>query len=1257
MNIICQNCQTKNHISSPQNSYYCIKCSETLIISVDNMVVFEKEIQDLRKGMTAEMNKFYASYEKEVNKISQLEKSFELFKGVWETSNPTSKIAAEVVLTNIPAVISEKITPEFTPEISDEQKQEEYIQKKAAEREKLEREQQAAIFMQEAREREELFAKIQQKEQEKLQRQEEIKQKAAYAKAQAKALEEETERQRLAAIPREPSVLEQVLVDVLVPFSQLRTMALKVITHYKKKNQLPVFFMAVGGIIALLLGFVFLMRYADNTFSEISKYVFSSATVAGLTIWGLRLNNNNSEFKEFGSAIVGLACALAYLVVYSITDSPILTVFNGAAIGFVLIFLVTVGTSYLSFRYETKVVAVISLLGGAFAPMYVTSINITIFYFIYLFILSITALFIGRAIKWNVMDTLAFVVVSVAISVVFYQIKPIIPVVQYTIVFLAFAYLFFYVAIFEKNLIPKETLESKNIVMLIGSAGFLVVNLFSLYNVAQELRTLGAIHLANALVFVVGFAIFRKTLSDNMATLFFVISGVFLGFAFPLLLERNVSGIFWALEAVALVYCGFLFNLPLVRKEGYLGLLAAMVKIASSIPQIMNNWELILWTDSYIQLLGLVAVLAILRTFFSHFKGKLVDIESLIADILLKTVAFLLLVCVWIAAYFYLQDRVYILSIIPLYVYVWWGKRSKTELIEILGLLHLFTISLGIIRAITEINNNWEQILWTEGYLQLIGLLIVSLGLRFFVHHSKSKILDVEVNIPKFLEHLIASLLIVCVWSGVYFYMREKTYILGVVGLYSYIFWGHRSKSFFIEILGLAHLILIGYGGYLSVLEVNNVIFALQTQLGKVAIGEIFASMWLLQLMYEKTAPTFKPVLGENLGANSDENSRENQDENKAENSFESLFTQSPTMSLVKLFREVFYLVVPLLVLSPVKRLYPMYLPVAIWASVAINYVLNLVVKRTALTWELYGLIGIGTYLLVFSDSPLEISAMSIAGGLLVLAGIFIHAKGYKDKNYFQAKESYIFTYLFYFIGICSYLIFIGLHGNPQGEFQENSIYTSGLFVVSAYFFALTIFSKDTFVPIKNNRSLAFRLGYLALLLGIILKTAIYVDTPNDRITFTVDTVIWLTMMVISILCLVKIIQPKLAAYPHKEEAIWVVDMIVMNLFITAVYALIIAAISPNWLGVWLSVVIIIHAMVLLFSSTKKRLKFYLRLSIAYFVGVILKLFFNDMTNFSIVQKIIVFMVIGAIMLGGAFLFMKIKNDVEEKEEELEEQD
>ena len=1121
MNITCQSCQTKNNISVYQNDYHCINCHEPLSISFNNMLVLENDITALRKSMTAEMNKFYDSYEGEVNKITKLEKNFELLKSVWETSKKSSKttpeIVAEVIPNIIPAVVTTKVLNEIPSQIADQ--------------EKIKRELEAANRVIQAQEREALFLKIQEKEQQKYKQQQKSKEQKAYAKTQA----QEAEKQRLAAINAEPNMVEEVLVEVLVPFSQLRTMTLKVINHYKEQNQLPVFFLVVGGIVALLLGFAFLMQYADSTFSEISKYVFSTSVVAGLIIWGLRLNNKESKFKEFGSAIVGLACALAYLVVYSVTDSPILTVFNNSAIGFILIFLVTVGTSFLSFRYETKVVAVISLLGGAFAPMYIDSINITIFYFIYLFVLCITAIFVGRAIKWKIMDTLSFVVASVAISIIFYQKEPLIPIVQYTMVFLAFAYLFFYVAIFERNFIPKETLVSKNIVMLIGSAGFLVVNLFYLYsnlkyigNTPFDLRTLGTIHLANATVFVLGFAIFRKKLSNNMATLFFVLSGVFLGFAFPLLLERDVSGIFWGLEAVALVYCGFLFNLPLVRKEGYFGLFLAAVKIAFSLNLIIDNWEVVLWTDAYIQLVGFVGVLVILIAFFKHFKIKLVDIEANLSIFLYQTAAFLLLVSIW---------------------------------------------------------------------------------------------------------------------TGVYFYMREKTYILGVLGLYSYIFWGHKVKSFFIEVLGLAHLVLIGYGAYLSILEVNSAVFAFQTLFGKIAIVEIFVSLWLLQFMYEKTAPKYDPKAPENIGQN--------------------MLTEPPTMSLVKLFRELFYLLVPVLLLFSVNRLHPVYLPVAIWASVVINYILNLFVKRKAMTFELYGLVALGTYWLLVLPTEIRISAMSIAGGIVALAGVFFHAKGYVYDKYSIAKENHLFTYLFYFIGLCTFLVFIGLNGDitninnaansingdiQNANFNAFAVYTSALFVVSLYFFVLVYVSKDKFVPLQNNHSLAFRVGYVALLLGIILKAFAFSQTANEMVIFDVDTAIWLALMLASVGVLIAIVHSRGTAYPHKEEGIWIFDMVLMNFFITATYALIIASISPTWLGVLLSVVIIIHAMALLFSSTIKRLSFYLRLSIFYFVGVILKLFLNDMASFTIVQKVIVFMVIGAIMLIGAFLFMKIKNNADEKE-------
>jgi len=46
---------------------------------------------------------------------------------------------------------------------------------------------------------------------------------------------------------------------------------------------------------------------------------------------------------------------------------------------------------------------------------------------------------------------------------------------------------------------------------------------------------------------------------------------------------------------------------------------------------------------------------------------------------------------------------------------------------------------------------------------------------------------------------------------------------------------------------------------------------------------------------------------------------------------------------------------------------------------------------------------------------------------------------------------------------------------------------------------------------------------------------------------------------------------------------------------------------------------------------------------LTYFILAFVKLFWKDMANFETVQKIIVFMVIGVLMLVGSYLFMRFR--------------
>jgi hypothetical protein len=118
--------------------------------------------------------------------------------------------------------------------------------------------------------------------------------------------------------------------------------------------------------------------------------------------------------------------------------------------------------------------------------------------------------------------------------------------------------------------------------------------------------------------------------------------------------------------------------------------------------------------------------------------------------------------------------------------------------------------------------------------------------------------------------------------------------------------------------------------------------------------------------------------------------------------------------------------------------------------------------------------------------------------------------------------------------------------------------------------------------------------------------------------------------------------------YPLKSRNFWLFDLYVSHIFISLGYSSLIAFLSPTWIGVWLTIILILHSIIMLFNSTKANYQSLLKLAVIYFVLASIKLFWRDMAGFQTVQKVIVFMVIGVLMLLGSFLFMKYKEKKEE---------
>jgi hypothetical protein len=879
------------------------------------------------------------------------------------------------------------------------------------------------------------------------------------------------------------------LTELFVPLAEFRDLLVSTYQHYKTQNRLPVFFMTLGGVVAMLLGFIYLMQFIPEVYFETFKVGGSFLASFAILFGGLVLLRKEEKYHEFGSALLGLSIAINFLILYYLSDSIIFPIFANPIVSFIFILLNTAFAKWLALRYETKIVLTVSFLGGVFSPFYLNSSATPIFYFIYLWLLCVAAIFIASKIKWQMGDFLVFVTASIALQIAFATLGEGFPTFAYTLIVLAFAYLFFYVSLFE-NRKPKENLERLSVAILAGAGSLLLYQLFWFYEALGQRFSLGLVYLGNAVLFLASYFALRQRLSEKMQVLFFIVIGTFTALAVPVMLERNIAGIFWAVEAIALIFCGFNFNLSGVRKEGYLILAIALLQIFLSFGEIIDSWGTRLWTDGFINLLSLGIIFGVLKLLLMRYKAD-------------------------------------------------------------------------------------------------------------YQHDNPSDF--VENNINRWLSEAIPLWLALAVWIPCYFQFRELTFNLAILGLYGFTWWGLKNKLAVTEWLGILHIGLIILGIRESILAVNSFVFPFQTSFGKVAMIELFISLWVLQFFYEKINPKSSNIL------------------------------------LMKTLREIFYLLVPVLHLSYINRVYPEYLPVALWVTVLIGFILNELVKRKALLLEIHLFTIVATLGIFTALGNLQIGYLSAISGIVVLFGILIYKKGLVLEIAKTSIYRYLFTYSFYYVGLCLWLYYFVLTSANFLQVPD----VSGTFFVIGFYYLLLIYFKNKIAPLQNNKLFAFRIGMLAGFIGLLiafidkeLMIDLY-DSEYENMGF----VLMLGMVTVFGL----LTYQKQNRYPSQNQLLWKMDLLFVHIFIALAYSSLIGYFTPNWTGVWLTVVLVLHAIILLFNSNSNLYKPLLRLSIAYFAIAFVKLFWRDMEGFETVQKVVVFMVIGVLMLAGSYLFMRFR--------------
>ncbi|MCP4718707.1 MAG: DUF2339 domain-containing protein, partial [Desulfobacteraceae bacterium] len=374
--------------------------------------------------------------------------------------------------------------------------------------------------------------------------------------------------------------LTENILPMFGPITAMFVKFLAIYKHYHSQGKAPVFFMTIAGIIALVMGFGYLLQYSFSQFlGPLGKVAIGFIAAFGITLCGILINRKRTDMADYASSLIGLGIILSYLCAY----------FTGSFYSLIpefwsfLLLVAITGIAYvLAVTFKTRIVAVISLLGGIFAPLFMAQAGQSYqVYMAYVLILVIAMLHLSRRINWQALAytsmILSFLVIEYIIALL--PVQPSVP-----MGFILIIHLFFYVfSIYNSFEILRVPSITKTIIVLFSSNIFFY--LFSLNQIVHENSMLGAFYMVNALIltavfFNIPLMIKSKTMSlckKSLQMVCLLSIGLLAGFGILALIGSDFLGLAWGVEALVLLYMGSRFNITQVRIEAHVILLLSFL--------------------------------------------------------------------------------------------------------------------------------------------------------------------------------------------------------------------------------------------------------------------------------------------------------------------------------------------------------------------------------------------------------------------------------------------------------------------------------------------------------------------------------------------------------------------------------------------------------------------------------------------------------------------------------------------------------
>lgn len=484
--------------------------------------------------------------------------------------------------------------------------------------------------------------------------------------------------------------LQQVLVAaagvVIGPVASLWEQGQRFFAHYRARGQGPVFLLTLAGIIAMTLGFGYLLQYSfSHWLSEMGKTLAGFTAANAILALGLWIRKRKPQMVEFGAGLMGLGLILNYLCAYF--AGPYYGLVTEVA-SYLILLLITVAGYALAIRLETRVISVIALIGGSLAPLILLPTSqAPQAFFPYLLLIGSCSFLLCFKTRWATLLELTALVHMAAIEWASqYLLLPLPPSAASTLTLVSLHGLFYLYGLGSLWLFGKAQVSHRMLAMPAILLAFLIYSLSSFSAHGSWLL------LGNGLAL---FALGQYLKTQTLKHWLWLGAGALGGFAAITAFDGELLGLVLLLEAVLMLHLGIREKAVSLRLEGLVLLAMAMVLSITGLAELEPPGSALL----SVAMASLLAVTATLW-WCSHQMASLAEASALSKTEAwlprpLQELANLWLVISALVAGFLISAR-YFPAIVPALsaLLLWLSSRKQLRFSELLAWL-LLLLPLG----------------------------------------------------------------------------------------------------------------------------------------------------------------------------------------------------------------------------------------------------------------------------------------------------------------------------------------------------------------------------------------------------------------------------------------------------------------------------------------------------------------------------------------------------------------------------------